>query len=288
MFDDFWTQHFSNEIAAGKTCEAILERDFLFLKGDIAGTVDLSLCREMPRLKELVIHAPHLTGKDAIRDIPSLKRLVIAGPAFDVGDLEAIAANPTLATLHINRMELPSLAALQSAPKLRELILYTITGLDAAEIATLQSLTKLSVDNCDIGALDALGRMPKLRSLSFEKIVIDSLDFLATSKLTSFAADTLARDKSALACLLEKPKLAEFDYPLSDLRVLKNCSQLKSIRINGRSNPDLAPLETLPVSSIDVYFAESEAQAEAILARAKALLPGLQAMGYRQDWSEGA
>ncbi|MDR6917502.1 hypothetical protein J2X66_004381 [Pseudomonas sp. 3296] len=288
MFSGYWAQRFADEIAAGRTEEQILnEVEMLNLLRNATGPVDLSLCASMPNLRDLYICLPEaaVSGKEAIAKIPRLRKLVIAGDNFGPEDFEAIACNPELAELTINAMEISSFNALATAPKLKHLSLNNVTGSTAEAVAVLGTLTQLRISQTELGSLSPLAAMPRLRSLELKEIKLANVSFLAAPKLVSFTSDVLAVDESGLGILAKKMQLTTFDYPVSDLSVLVHCTRLTSIRVNATANLDFPVIAHLPITSIDVYFATSETQAENILERARAIWPGLRATGYRQDWS---
>jgi len=284
----YWAERFASEIEARGSLEDVLKRvTFLHLPKDIAEVVDLSLCAEMPELKELVIHCCRVEGVSALSDAPKLRSLVIGAPAFNEPHLEAISASGSVAALHLNGMILSELSALSRMPKLKDLTLHQVTGVDAAAVAELGQLTAVRLSDGDYGDLGPLGHMPRLRTLTLEDVHAGSLDFLRAKNLVSFTCKTRVPDEAALTCLAGRTKLRELDYPLANLSVVAGCTSLTSVSVDASANPDLSPLAGLPITSFQVYFARSEAHAQAVIAQAHSVLPSLIATGYRVDWSDG-
>lgn len=286
--DRFWRRRL--EITRkDDVAEVLASVGFLVLPRDVEDVVDLSVCAAMPHLRDLVVHAPHVVGKDAVARIPGLRELTVSGRAFGPADLVHVGRSATLVDLMLTDMDLGTpgtpgaLDAVARAPRLESLTLSRVSGLGAAQVARLSRLTTLRVTRTDLGDLTPLRDMESLRHLELSHVDVDSLDLLPPG-IETFECDTVARDEGGLAALAGSTHLTELRYPLSDLAFLARCPNLAAVRVRGDVEPDLAPLVGLPVRSLDVYLATSREQAERVVARAKSLLPTITATGWRTDW----
>lgn len=286
QFDGFWHDFFADRIASGTSPEKILAGVEMLNLQRIDGPVDLSLCVQMPHLREII--APlgdvTVTGKAALPGIPMLRELVLSQGAFTAEDLPLVVRCPGLAKLHINGMHLPELAMLNNAAKLKDLSLHRVSGVVSAQLADLSAITALRLSDGDYGDLAELARMPRLRTLSLQAVPLADLRCLAAPKLIAFSSETRAVDESGLALLAKKAQLEEFNYPVADLSVLAGCTKLTRLRVDGSAHLDFTLVPHLPIRAIEVYSAPDEATAQAILARARETWPGLQSTGYRADW----
>ena len=287
--DAFWAGHFAERIAAGQAVDRILSSVELLNLQRAEHDVDLTLCERMPNLRDVILPRTgvRVTGIDALSRIPRLRGLVVTGGSLTPSDLPALVRGGTLSKLHLNEMTLAAvdLDALRDAPKLSELTLHRVQGLTGSDLATLVGLTRLRLSECEASDLGALASMPRLRTLEIEGTPLATLDMLAAPKLVAFVTDVRAADTAGLAHLTRKTGLQTFEYPVSDVTPLANCTHLARLRLDGSAPVDLRPIAHLPISSIDVYFAPSEQAAEAILQQARDTWPGLVETGYRKDWA---
>ncbi|WP_104163554.1 hypothetical protein [Cryobacterium sp. N22] len=288
-FDDFWRDHFAKKIAADMPVARILASVEMLALQRADRPVDLSLCRRMPGLRDLLLPgAPGLvTNKEVIADLPALRELVIAQGSFTPEDLTMVAKSASLTRLHISNMHLDAaaLAVLDEAPKLKQLSLSRVTGLTAADLALLPKITRLRLSECDLPDIANLARMPRLRTLELYKMVTANLDFLAAPKLVSFQSDDLAEDQTGLGHLAKRTQLHTFSYPVSDLSVLASCIKVQSIVVDASAEVDLNVIAHLPITGIVVHFAPNKAAVEAIFERAEKIWPKMRMTGFREDWT---
>lgn len=288
-FDDFWRGYFARKIAADMPVARILASVEMLALQRADRPVDLTLCRRMPGLRDLLLPGEPgmVTNKDVIADLPALRELVIAQGSFTPEDLTMVAKSASLTRLHISNMHLDAaaLAVLDEAPKLKQLSLSRVTGLTAADLALLPKITRLRLSECDLPDIANLARMPRLRALELYKMVTANLDFLAAPKLVSFESDDLAEDQAGLSHLAKRTQLHNFSYPVSDLSVLASCTKVHSIVVDGSAEVDLNVIAHLPITGIVVHFAPNKAAVEAILERAEKIWPKLRMTGFREDWT---
>lgn len=284
--DSFWRAFFARQEQAGVDFERALARVETVNTGRQSAHVDLSFCVQLPNLRELYVWHPDgsVVGKEAIAHIPRLRELVISPDHFSESDLPLIAASPTLAQLTINRLHLRDLTPLNESTKLKDLTLNGVTGLTAEGVAALSTVTTLRLTASEFSDLAPLAAMPRLRKLSLDNFNLDNLDFLAAPKLISFEFGSMAADESGLAVLAKKTQLTEFNYPVTDVSLLVNCTKLTSLRLNGAVHHDLGVIQHVPVRGVDVYFAPSETAANQLIEQARATWPELRSYGYREDW----
>jgi internalin A len=83
--------------------------------------------------------------------------------------------------------------------------------------------------------------------------------------LTIFRTDRRATDESDMDVLGELHKLEEFNYPVGDLSVFKNCLSLREIGVDAQRFSGLAELFRCNLRGVIIFEATSEEHAKSIV-----------------------
>lgn len=286
----FWKDYLKHDIVDGKISrEALAQRKMVFINPDKPNEFEeasLKILNHMVNLQELIIHVDTINNFSFLKDLKSLKKLIIGSKAFNETDLKYVRCITELKELTLVNMHLNDISTLQDMKSLKSLRMYNMEGFDTKGLAMLTGITALSLEKISNIELSHIGELKKLKKLELEKINMPNLNFLKhLTKLTAFKCDEKATDESSIKVFEKLIHLKELEYPIGDMEVIKNCKNLKDIIIDAPTVKHLEYLNDLNITSVMVYNASSEENAEKILEEIKKHCK-LSSFGWRQDWKD--
>lgn len=80
-------------------------------------------------------------------------------------------------------------------------------------------------------------------------------------------------------------KIKRFEYPISDLSIIKSCPLLTSIFIDGSNYKNLDALKNSNITSIHVVNARNKKDVDDIISKVKSITC-LCSYGYTADWEQ--
>lgn len=81
----------------------------------------------------------------------------------------------------------------------------------------------------------------------------------------------------------EMEKLKELIYPIRDMKIIKNCINLRTIGVDASKLENLEYIRGLNITSITIFNATSEENAQAVVSEFKKYCK-LQSYGWQQTW----
>jgi len=284
----FWKDYFEDEVVDGSISTEILSKKrMIFIKADMGknfGIISLDILKNMSNLKELIIYADEIDSFKPIKDIPSLAKLVVGSKSFKDSDLEYIVSSPQLKELTLVKLTLNDIHMLQNIKTLKRLRLYKIDTIDISTIRNLKNLTELSLEDMEVGDLSYLSALNKLTKLELKEVSIPNFSWLqGLKKLTVFETDRRAEDESNIEIFWEMEKLQELIYPIGDMKILKDCTNLRTVGIDASRFESLDRISGLNITSITIFNATSEENAKYIVAEFQKHYK-LQSYGWQQTW----
>ncbi|UZW13268.1 hypothetical protein OSC52_15650 [Clostridium pasteurianum] len=78
-------------------------------------------------------------------------------------------------------------------------------------------------------------------------------------------------------------KLKELIYPIRDMKIIKNCINLRTIGVDASKLENLEYIRGLNITSITIFNATSEENAQAVVSEFKKYCK-LQSYGWQQTW----
>ncbi|MCT4507407.1 MAG: SMI1/KNR4 family protein [Tepidibacter sp.] len=285
LINGFWEEYFKDEVVNGTiSTEVLSKRRMIFIKADMAkkfGVISLDILKNMINLKELIIHADDISSFEPIKEIPSLAKLIIGSKSFKESDLKYIY---NVKELTLVKLKLNDIRILQDIKTLKYLRLYKIAKLNTISIGYLKNLTKLSLEDMEVGDLSYISALNKLTNLELKKVSIPNLEFLQDLKnITTLNTDTKADDESSIGIFEGMQKLKELIYPIGDMKIIKNCINLKSIGVDAVKLENLQCINDLNINNITIFNAKSEENAKSIVAEFEKYCK-LQSYGWKQTW----
>lgn len=284
----FWAEYFKNDIVDQSISTEILsQKTMIFMDNDIAkkfGEISLDILKNMINLKELIIHADEVRSFEPLKDISSLKKLVIGSKSFKDSDLEYITNIEELKELTLVKLKLSDIHILKQIKTLKTLRLRKIDVSNINSIGYLKQLKELSLEDMKTGDLSYISELNKLTKLELKKINIPNLRFLKNlKKLTAFETDRKAVDEYNIGNFKEMEKLKELIYPIRDMKIIKNCINLRTIGVDASKLENLEYIRGLNITSITIFNATSEENAQAVVSEFKKYCK-LQSYGWQQTW----
>ncbi len=205
--------------------------------GRVESLEGLSGCE---RLRQISVRGP-LTTLAPLAACSRLESVYLDGA--EIASFASLPSLPDLRFLSADPPLLTSLAGLENAPDLRELILVGAKSLqEPAGLPALGQLRRLEIHRGGLASLRGLPRLPALEELTVEKTPLSSL---ALSELPSLAHLDMRENAIAELALPTLPELTRLDLggnPLSDLEGLGSQPKLASLNLKDCPVEDLTPL----------------------------------------------
>ena len=155
-----------------------------------------------------------------------------------------------------------------------------------SSIKNLKNLRELSLEDMEAGDLSYISALSKLTKLELKNISIPNLLFLQDlKKLTVFETDRKAEDESDIEFFQKMDKLQELIYPIGNMKIIKNCSNLKSIGVDALKLEALECISNLSITSITIFNAASEENANSVVFEFEKYFK-LQSYGWQQTWED--
>ena len=289
----FWQERYK---ASEKDEADMAKAGFLYLtQNEMAqryAKISLNVLQYMPNLKELSVIIDNVTDWGYIAKLENLHTLTIKA---DIDDelAAAIAGLPKLKELRLTRCNLSDAAADRLAEgKITKLGINKVTGFGTQSLAKFKRLTCLDIGETDVDYIDSIAELVNLRELTIYRAYapyayIKNLRFLKKlKKLESFICEKRLGDDADLADILASlPKLRNFEYPISDLALVKLCPKLEKVTLDGKGCVNYEALRDTKIVSIMVCDACSEADAKAIIDKAKEQVP-LRSYSFNGPWAK--
>lgn len=269
LSDAFWIEKFKGERVAISTLQE--QTRLMISKG--AMTISLAPIAYMTKLRKLIIHDCTIRDFESICGATELKKIYLVSCTFDYEKLSALARLPKLKELYLGKMPLSDIRCLAESKSLKILGLRNLEQFDATQLTLFSKLQELEIDEILIDNLDFLKAYKALKVLEFHNVQIANLDFLQyLKKLTRFKLEEKVQEERGLQFLKELLGLKEFDYPVSDMAHYTDCAKLEQIGIDaaGFCNPEC--LQGSSITSIMVYNAKREEDADAVIDAVKQYL----------------
>ncbi|MCQ2232734.1 MAG: SMI1/KNR4 family protein [Paludibacteraceae bacterium] len=177
----------------------------------------------------------------------TVKRLNLAGATLLDGDLSVLKDCVNLRDVSICNMK--DLTGLESLVDLPNLEMFTFSG-DLTEqvqscivsLPHLKSLTlrKLTNSGMDFSFISKCKNLQRLEITFKDETRFENLEFLLKIKnLSVFKTNTFALDEQALTPVLQLKKLKEFHYPVKELEMYRQNTNLKTMGILGHDGIDV-------------------------------------------------
>lgn len=259
--DEFGEKRLNSDVKDHKISLKILERykQLYLMSGcdDGFDSVSLDLLRYMPNLKELVLQLKAEYSLEPLKELSSLKQLVIVFKKLDREQLQLISSLP-VKLLRFSKLNISGIDALAESLSLKSLSFYQITGVSGRELGRLDKLNELELDQTPLENYSFLEHMVKLKKLEIRGKKLDHLNFLQNMKgLTELHIEKRADDESGLQYLKNCKRLKVLDYPLSDLRTAALCPAVTSITVDGRDAVHVEALEGSSITSVTMINSDT-------------------------------
>jgi hypothetical protein len=232
---------------------ALTELDLGGFFGQVDSIEGLEGCAQLRRIS---VRGP-LRTLAPLASCPGLEAIYLDGAA--IPSLDTLPPLAKLALLSIGSAQLmTSLAGLESAPGLEELILIQARELrEPAGLPPLAALRRLEIREGGLTSLQGLPTLPALEALVIEKTPLTSLTLPSLPALELLDLPANAIEELALPLL---PTLASLDLsgnPLRDLEGLGQQPKLAAITLADCPVEDLTPLLDLPtLDTLDIRDTE--------------------------------
>ncbi len=287
--DEYFEQFYEGKIHNHLIFKSELEKTkSLFLRNSDMkdSSISLEIFNYMINLKELIIHITNIDDFSPLMHLSSLRKLVIIGDALTSSDLKYFTGLDRLKELTIGKVSLDSIQELANCKGLSNLSLYKINGFDFNEIGCFKKITELELEEVSCDNLGFLSKLKKLRKLSLKRLEIPDLKFLdGLTNLTSFETEEKAKDESNVKAFSSLIKLKELLYPISDLNLIKPCSNLVKLCIDASDYIGVEILARTKVKSVYLYGVTSEEHADNTIKTIQQYCD-LTSYGWKQTWDE--
>lgn len=267
--EGFWKNYLKEDLVEGKiSSNELAKRRSVFIKLDNSNfnTMDelsLEILEHMPNLNELIIHGKNINNFSFLKNLVSIKKLIIGSEKFQETDLEYIRELSGLKELTLRHMTLKDIGSLNNLKLLKSLSLLKIKDFNGNGLSTLKNLTNLCLENISNIELSCVSELKKMKELELKGIEIFNLDFLKPlKKLVKFESDRKANDESNTHVFEELVNLKELLYPIGDMEIIKNCAKLKQLAVDVPKIKNLHYLEMLNITSVTLHNASSKENAE--------------------------
>lgn len=284
----FWAEYFKEDVIDGNiSTEVLAKKKMVVIKAEMSksfGEISLYILKHMINLKELIIHEDKVSNFEPIKDMQSLRKLIIKSKLFKESDLKYIVNLKQLKELSLVEITVKDISVLQNIKTLKCLRLYKISTLDSSCIRFLRSLNELSIENIECDDLTCLSFLDKLTKLELKDINIPNLNFLKSlKKLTIFITDRKAIDESEITLFSDMQNLKELIYPIGDMKLIKKCGRLREIGVDASRLQSLELLEGLNITNITIFNAISEKDAESVVTKFEKYC-NLRSYGWQRTW----
>lgn len=246
--------------------------------------ISLDILQYMPNLKEAMLQLFSFTDWHYISALSSLNSLCIAFKEIDSEMASYIIKLPKLRRLHLTRLNVSDYDTLSRSKTLTQLLLHKIEGINDMHIEKFTNITQLSIDEIECDLTCGIKKLSKLKKLDYEDTPVKSLDFLRNLKnLESFKLSSKTDDSALSGILPSLKKIKEFEYPLADLSLVKECPKLTRIYIDGKNCKNIPALQNSSINSVMIMDAENEEEAKRIIDEVKQYCR-LGSYGYNAPW----
>lgn len=225
------------------------------------GTQTLSDLSKFTGLQELYINYTNIASLSFLKDMPNLRQLSLSCSWFPVEDMSLIASLPELQKLDLSNCSLSTLAGLENAVNLTDLILSDNSIRNLTPLASLFHLQELNLSHNAVTDLTSLSNLAYLNKLDISYNSISSIAPIAPCYKLNWlnASHNNLTSVSALTNLKELTYLDLSNNALTDVAVIGECANLQELNISNNTISDISSFRTL-VNLTDFYFTNNQVE----------------------------
>ncbi|MCI8410800.1 MAG: hypothetical protein HFJ09_16320 [Lachnospiraceae bacterium] len=266
--EGYWQEKYKKYIQDGSVPETVLLNETTIWLED--QNISCEPIQYMKNLKEMVVHNCVLKEFHCVCEVENIRRMTFVETTFDKEDLSVLMHSPNLKQLSLNRMSARGAEKLYNKDSLKIFSIRTVTDFSYKELQEFQKLTILEVVDMNFYDYTFLTKMEKLTSLEIIEEGICNLDFLPSLKnLVTLCIRGEAQDESSLPQIRHLKKLKKFCYPVKDLSVYQNMTQLKSIGVCKEGLENIGSLAGSNVNYVNIFSTRNKEEEKSIIEEIK-------------------